>query len=94
MRCTIPAAVRAMPKQRITSGMSFIWKPLPNSIDSKLPTAVKMVMNRSEDSRPANNVRGCEDVSQPLYICMPEKMSTVNIDDRARDVPLVTATIS
>lgn len=36
---TIPDAVMAMPKQRITSGKSFIWKPLPKRADSKFPTA-------------------------------------------------------
>lgn len=47
--------------------------------------------NNIDPIYPPSIVCNCVDVSQVLYICMPENSITVNTDDSTNDTPLVTA---
>ena len=48
-------------------------------------------MKSKEPRNPPKRVRGCEEVSQPLYICIPEKISSDKTEDKASEVPLEAA---
>lgn len=75
----------------LPSGNNFIWKAFPNIVDSKLPKAVKINKNSTDPIYPPRIVWSCDDVNQVLYICIPENIITVNIDENRNDTPLVIA---
>jgi hypothetical protein len=52
---------------------------------------VRTQMKSKEPRNPPNRVRGCEEVSQPLYICIPEKINSDKTEDKASEVPLEAA---
>lgn len=89
-RCTKPDAIILIIKAKNTSGNNFCWNDLPNIVDSKLPSAVNIQIKRSEPIYPPRIVYICEEPSQALYICIPEKINTVKIDDNTNETPLLT----
>lgn len=75
----------------LPSGKSFIWKDFPNNTDSKLPRAVKRNKNTRDPTKPPKIIWNLDEISQLLYICIPENKSTVRIDDKTKEALFVTA---
>lgn len=48
-------------------------------------------MNNKDPTHPPRIVPNCDELSQTLYICIPENSSTISIDDSTNDTPLLTA---
>jgi len=48
-------------------------------------------MNSKDPIKPPRIVPNCDELSQTLYICIPENNNTTNIDESMNDTPLLTA---
>lgn len=83
---TRPEANIATTRQRITSGNNLVWKFRPNIEVSKFPTAVRRKTKSCDPINPPRIVIHSLDAKFVLNICIPAKVSTVNVDANRNDV--------
>lgn len=89
-RCTMPAAEHARTMQRATSGMTRAWNPLPNTMFSKLLTAVNMKMKSQDATYPAMRVISLVEANGFLYICSVENTNKQHRMDRPKEAGVLT----